>query len=74
MKQKIEKCLEKIRPALERDGGNIELVDVDEKKGIVRVRLMGACADCPLGHITLKAVVEATLQDEIPEIKEVIAV
>ena len=71
MKERVEKALDKIRPALENDGGNVELVDVDEKKGIVKVKLVGACGSCPMSQLTLRMGVERVLKEEIPEIVEV---
>ncbi len=73
MKEKVQKIIDEIRPALEADGGNIELVDVQED-GVVKVRLMGACGSCPMSQMTLKRGVEARLKAKIPEIKEVLAV
>jgi len=72
MKEKVEKVLDKIRPSLMADGGNVELVDVDA--GIVKVKLTGACGGCPMSQITLKMGIERLLKKEIPEIKEVVAV
>ncbi|MCK5561399.1 MAG: NifU family protein [Thermoplasmata archaeon] len=73
MRDKIEKVLaEKIRPALQRDGGDIELVDVNESDGSVTVKLKGACGGCPMSTMTLVGFVEKTLKDEIPEVKSVI--
>ena len=72
MKEKVEKALDKIRPALMADGGNVELVEV--KDGVVKVKLTGACAGCPMSQMTLKMGIERTLKNEIPEIKEVVAV
>jgi Fe-S cluster biogenesis protein NfuA len=69
MREKVEKALEKIRPALQADGGNIELVDVVD--GVVKVRLMGACGSCPMSQMTLKMGVERALKQEIPEVKSV---
>ena len=69
MKERVEKALEKIRPALQADGGNIELVDVVD--GVVQVRLKGACAGCPGAQMTLKMGVEKVLKEEIPEVKSV---
>ena len=69
MKEKVEKALEKIRPALQADGGNIELVDVVE--GIVKVRLTGACGGCPMSQMTLKMGVEKALKQQVPEVKSV---
>jgi Fe-S cluster biogenesis protein NfuA len=70
MREKIEQALEKIRPALERDGGGIELVDVEED-GIVRVRLTGACGGCPMSQMTLKQGVERIVKQMVPEVKAV---
>ncbi|MFH1172956.1 MAG: NifU family protein [bacterium] len=74
MKKKIEEVLDGIRPTLQADGGNIELVDVDETKGAVKVRLTGACHHCPMAAITLKEGVEKVLKERVPEVKELIAV
>ena len=71
MKEKIEEALEKIRPALMADGGNVELVDVTD--GVVKVRLTGACGGCPMSQMTLKMGIERHLKKEIPEVKEVVA-
>ncbi len=72
MKDRVEEVLNQIRPSLARDGGNVELVDVND--GVVNVKLTGACAGCPMSTITLKMGIEKILKKEIPEIKEVIAV
>jgi len=72
MRDRIEEVLNKIRPSLIRDGGNVELVDVND--GVVKLNLTGACAGCPMSTITLKMGIERILKQEIPEIKEVIAV
>jgi Fe-S cluster biogenesis protein NfuA len=69
MKEKVEKALEKIRPALQADGGNIELVDVID--GVVKVRLTGACGSCPMSQMTLKMGVEKALKQQVPEVKSV---
>lgn len=69
MKEKVEKALETIRPALQADGGDVELVDVVD--GVVKVRLQGACAGCPSAQITLKMGIEQSLKEQIPEIKSV---
>lgn len=74
MKEKIEKALEKIRPMLQADGGDISLVEVDEKTGTVKVSLQGACGCCPSATTTLKFVVEGMLKKEVPEVKQVVAV
>ena len=67
--KKVEDALETIRPALQADGGDIELVGVDE--GIVTVRLMGACSGCPMAQMTLKQGVEARIRQLVPEIERV---
>jgi Fe-S cluster biogenesis protein NfuA len=72
MKDKVEKALDTIRPALMADGGNVELVEVEE--GVVKVRLTGACGGCPMSQMTLKMGIERHLKKEIPEVKEVVAV
>lgn len=74
MKKKVEETLNLIRPTLQADGGDIELVEVDEPNGIVKVKLTGACHHCPMAAITLKEGVEKVLKERIPEIKELVAV
>ncbi|MCP4748154.1 MAG: NifU family protein [Desulfobacteraceae bacterium] len=70
MKKKVQTVIEKIRPLLQRDGGDVELVDVDND-GNVKVRLTGACVGCAMSQITLKQGIEKVLLNEIPEIKKV---
>ena len=72
MQDKVEELLDKIRPVLVRDGGNVELVEVTD--GTVKVKLVGACAGCPMSTMTLKNGIERILKQEIPEVKEVVAV
>ena len=72
MKEKVQNVLEKIRPDLQADGGDVELIDVDDK-GIVTVKLTGSCGGCPFAQMTLKMGIERQLREEIPEIKEVVA-
>ena len=69
-KSKVEEALNQIRPALQRDGGNVELVDVTAEN-IVKVKLVGACGTCPMSILTLKRGIEATLKQRIPEIASV---
>ncbi|MFH1993405.1 MAG: NifU family protein [Pseudomonadota bacterium] len=69
MKEKVQKSIDKIRPMLQADGGDVELVEV--KDGVVKVRLKGACAGCPMSQMTLKNGIERFLKQEIPEIKSV---
>ena len=71
LKEKVEEVISQIRPMLQADGGDIEVVGIDEKKGIVRVRLTGTCQGCPYAQITLKNGVERYLKEKIPEIKSV---
>jgi len=70
VKERVEKILDQIRPSLQFDGGDVELVEVTED-GIVKVKLTGACGSCPFATMTLKAGIERILKQEIPEIKEV---
>lgn len=70
LKEKVEGVLGKVRPMLQRDGGDVELVDVQDD-GIVKVRLTGACSGCPMSTMTLKNAIEETIKNEIPEIKAV---
>ncbi len=71
MREKVEAVInERIRPALARDGGNCELVDVTDD-GVVKLRLTGACAGCPMSQMTLKMGIEAELKEQIPEVTSV---
>ena len=72
MKEKVEAVLAQIRSALQADGGDVELVDVNE--GVVRLKLKGACAGCPMATMTLRHGIEQVLKKKVPEVKEVIAV
>lgn len=69
MKERVQEVLDKIRPALQADGGDVELVDVEG--GVVKVRLVGACAGCPMSQLTLSNGVERILKQEIPEVERV---
>uniref|UniRef100_A0A7C4THJ8 NifU family protein n=1 Tax=candidate division WOR-3 bacterium TaxID=2052148 RepID=A0A7C4THJ8_UNCW3 len=70
MKEQVEKILAEIRPSLQMDGGDVELVDVTND-GVVKVKLTGACGGCPMSMLTLKMAIEKRLKDAIPEIKTV---
>ncbi len=70
MKEKVQQVLDKIRPQLQADGGDVELVEVGED-GVVLVRLQGACAGCPMSQMTLKNGIERLLKQEIPDVKAV---
>jgi Fe-S cluster biogenesis protein NfuA len=69
MKESVQTALDKIRPMLQRDGGDVELVDVEG--GIVKVRLQGACKGCPMSQMTLKNGIEKFLKQEVPEVDSV---
>ena len=73
MKEKVEATLGKIRPSLNADGGDVELVEVTPD-GVVKVKLTGACGGCPMSQVTLKMGIEKTLKQEVPEVKEVVGV
>ncbi len=72
-KTKLEEVLDKVRPAIQADGGNVELVNIRDDN-VVEVRLTGACRGCPMATLTLKAGIERIVKEEIPEVKEVISV
>ena len=73
MKEQVQEVLDMIRPALQADGGDAELVDVTDN-GIVSVRLTGACGSCPMSTMTLKMGIERTLKEKIPSVQEVVQV
>ena len=72
MRDKVEAALEQIRPALLADGGDVQLLDVND--GVVTVRLKGACSGCPMATMTLQHGIERVLKEQVPEVKEVISV
>jgi Fe-S cluster biogenesis protein NfuA len=72
VKEKVEQALAKIKPALQADGGDVELVAVED--GVVKVRLTGACAGCPIASLTLKQGIERILKEQVDGVKEVVAV
>jgi Fe-S cluster biogenesis protein NfuA len=73
MVEDVKKVLDMIRPALQADGGDVELVEVTDD-GVVKVKLVGACGHCPMSTMTLKMGIERTLKDKVPGVKEVISV
>ena len=73
MQERVKTALEKIRPSLQADGGDVELVEVTPE-GVVKVRLTGACSGCPMRQMTLQMGIGRALKEEIPEIKEIVAV
>lgn len=72
MKEKVEAALNKIRPSLQADGGDVELIDV--QNGVVKVRLQGACHGCPMAAMTLQRGIAKVIKEAVPEVKEVVAV
>lgn len=72
MKEKVEEVLDKVRPSLQADGGDVELVGVTDD-GVVKVQLTGACGSCPFSTMTLKHGIEMRLKEELPEVKEVVS-
>ena len=70
LREKVEDALQKVRPSLQADGGDVQLVDVDEN-GLVKVKLTGACAGCPMSQMTLKMGIEKVLKQNIPEVTSV---
>jgi len=72
-RQQVESVLDKIRPAIQADGGDVELINIRED-GVVEVRLQGACKGCPMATLTLKAGIERVIKEELPEVKEVVSV
>jgi len=73
MKEKVGATLGRIRPSLQADGGDVELVEVTPD-GVVKVKLTGACVGCPMSQMTLKMGIERTLKQDVPEVKEVVGV
>jgi Fe-S cluster biogenesis protein NfuA len=70
LREKIEDALEKVRPALQADGGDVQFIDVDED-GVVTVKLTGACGGCPMSQMTLKMGIEKVLKQSVPEVNRV---
>ncbi|MBE0501203.1 MAG: NifU family protein [Desulfuromonadales bacterium] len=73
MREKVQDVLKQVRPALQADGGDVELVDVSDD-GVVSVKLTGACGSCPMSTMTLKMGIEKALMEQLPEVKEVVQV
>ncbi len=73
MKERVKSVLNKMRPALQADGGDVELVEITSD-GVVKVKLMGACSGCMMSQMTLKMGIEKAIKQEVPEVKEVISV
>lgn len=70
LKEKVEAALNKVRPSLQADGGDVQLIDVDED-GVVKVKLQGSCAGCPMSQMTLKMGIEKILKQNVPEVSKV---
>ena len=73
MKEEVQKVIDRIRPSLQADGGDVELIDVGDD-GVVKVRLVGACHGCPMAQTTLKNGIEKVLKQEVPAVKSVVSV
>ena len=71
MKEQVQDALNQVRPMLQQDGGDVELVSVDEESGVVNVRLQGACKGCPMSQMTLKAGIERFLKSQVPAVTSV---
>lgn len=73
VRERVEAALERIRPAVQMDGGDVQLVDVSDE-GVVTVQMMGACGGCPMSMLTLKAGIERIVKQQVPEVTEIVAV
>ena len=74
MREAVEAAINKVRPALQADGGGVEVIDVDEESGVVKVKLTGACGGCPMATVTLKNGIEKVVKREVPQVTEVVSV
>lgn len=74
MEDKIKKVLDKIRPSLQADGGDVQFAEWNEKTGVVKVQLLGMCHGCPMSQITLKQGIEVEIKKALPEVKEVVSI
>jgi len=74
VKEEVMATLEQIRPSLQADGGDVELIEVNDKDGTVKVKLTGACGHCPMSTMTLKMGIERILKEKVPAVKKVVAV
>lgn len=72
MLDKVKKALDKVRPSLQADGGDVKLISVED--GVVKVQLTGACGGCPFSQMTLKMGIERAIMEEVPEVKEVVSI
>ncbi len=73
LKQRVQQVIDMIRPAIQSDGGDVELVDVDDQ-GVVQLKMCGACIGCPSAGLTLKMGLERNLREQVPEVSEVVCV
>jgi len=74
MHDRVEKALDKVRPALQADGGDARIVACDEKKGAVSIQMLGACKGCPLSQLDFVYAIESLIRREVPEVREIVAV
>jgi Fe-S cluster biogenesis protein NfuA len=74
IREKIEKALDRVRPAIQSDGGDVELAEVNETEGTASVRMLGTCVNCPMSHVTLQMGIAHVIRENVPEIQYVSAV
>ncbi|MGI9050583.1 MAG: NifU family protein [Rubrobacteraceae bacterium] len=74
MRSRIEEALDKVRPAMQADGGDARVVDCDEEEGAVSIEMLGACKGCPLSQLDFAYAIESLIRREVPEIREIKAV
>jgi Fe-S cluster biogenesis protein NfuA len=74
MRSRIEKALEKVRPALKADGGDAKIVECDEASGKVSIQMLGACGGCPLSQLDFVYAIESLIRREVPEVRDIVAV
>lgn len=74
MRSRVEAALDKVRPAMQADGGDARVVAVDERTGSVSIQMMGACSGCPLSQLDFAYAIESLIRHEVPEVREIVAV
>lgn len=72
LRESVEQAIDEIRPALRMDGGDCEVVNIDESQGVVQLRLLGACGGCPMSTLTLKSGIERIVKERAPQVREVV--
>lgn len=74
IRERVEQALDRVRPTLQQDGGGIEVIDINEETGVLKVSFQGACQGCPFAKMTLEMGIETLVKEAIPEIKQIVAV